>query len=969
VTAFKFAAYTGLQPSIRPRQLPDMASQIAQNLQPNVADFRPLQQDTNVATSAVNNPASLYRLARKVDGSYNSDTSTGWITSASVRNYVKGPLDDDTTERTYYTGSGAPRVLDVTGEDRLMGIPAPTEPVTIEVLKKDEFTAEDRTSELKQAMELALLHIKNSLIEVWRGPTPPGTMTPGLLDRAFLPTADGNHSAQLLRVFRLTTTNGTNYGPITNTYSTMDPGNANWVISPDLSPFYQSFGTTYPTWTGQTPTTAYDHICIPLAAYGRTYDCATNDLKAALMLIPMPGKTDGTKLLTEAQAEQIANTVTNRLSPTATTIKPKLDALRAKVTETLALFTGSPVAATSGTVASFYTDYANALINARITAFANEIFEKANLIANARNSSEDLYNPTVGTTSGVYKGGNRSLAVAAITAAANSYKVQLTDGSWTLNIPAMQLWIYNEGKKILENGEYHYSFYASEQQFGVTETHTNVSSLAGYIARENWLTHPNWPTATAPATGGAPNVAAVRDAQAQLKTLADTVTKEYDRIVAKFADDLASFYDSENIDAQLPELVVRTPQDRFYIFTYVDDWGQESAPSPVSEVAEVDQNDEVSLTFPSHPTGRNIVGFRLYRSSTASSSTAYQSLISKNEAYAELDERGEFKYYKISVTAGVDDAKDTELREVCPTADYFNAIFWSEPPENMRGLVGLPNGILAGFFDNTVCFSEPLHPYAWPTAYQMSCEHPIVGLGVFGQTLVVMHQGGVDYMGGADSVSMSAQRNISLQACVSARSIVSVEGGVLFASPDGLCMASDGGVQIVTEGHFTAADWRALNPSQCIGAFHEGTYYALLGSTIYMLNLPTRKLVTFSPSGSVSAMHVDRLTDSLYYTTGTSIVKAFGSASKRTALAKSKVFIMPKHEPLAWLQVDSEEAFGVVTVRWYGDGVLRHTSTVTSSEPVRLPPGRYREHEVEIESSLTLAVVTLASTTEELQSI
>jgi hypothetical protein len=56
-------------------------------------------------------------------------------------------------------------------------------------------------------------------------------------------------------------------------------------------------------------------------------------------------------------------------------------------------------------------------------------------------------------------------------------------------------------------------------------------------------------------------------------------------------------------------------------------------------------------------------------------------------------------------------------------------------------------------------------------------------------------------------------------------------------------------------------------------------------------------------------------------------------------------------------------------VRWYGDGVLRHTATISSIDPVRLPAGRWLEHEIEIESASRVTKVLLASSTQELQGV
>ena len=305
----------------------------------------------------------------------------------------------------------------------------------------------------------------------------------------------------------------------------------------------------------------------------------------------------------------------------------------------------------------------------------------------------------------------------------------------------------------------------------------------------------------------------------------------------------------------------------------------------------------------------------------------------------------------------------SQLGEVIPTTT------WAEPPSGLRGLVNMPNGVMAGYVDNFVAFCEPFVAYAWPVEYQITTEFPIVALGVFGQTLVVFHKGGVDYISGADSASMSMQKDVSKQACISPRSVVEVDGGVVFASADGLCLASQQGVQVLTAGKFTRTDWlTAVGASTIFCAYSEGTVfvYGFSGGEIFYLNLASGKIGQVTFAQNYSAVYVDRTTDAIYGSNGASVYKLFASGV-RTGIWKSKLQVMPSQTGFAWLAVESDFADGPVTVRWYGDKVLRHTATVSSREPVRLPVGRWLEHEVEVESASWLNKVTLASSGDELR--
>ena len=110
-------------------------------------------------------------------------------------------------------------------------------------------------------------------------------------------------------------------------------------------------------------------------------------------------------------------------------------------------------------------------------------------------------------------------------------------------------------------------------------------------------------------------------------------------------------------------------------------------------------------------------------------------------------------------------------------------------------------------------------------------------------------------------------------------------------------------------------------------------------------------------------------TDALFVADGANIIRVFNTGS-RTGVWKSPVIIMPAQTPMAWLRVFFRNNTSTsAVVKWYADGELRHTATVTNSTPVRLPAGRWLEHEVEVESASRITRVELVSTTEELKQV
>lgn len=420
-----------------------------------------------------------------------------------------------------------------------------------------------------------------------------------------------------------------------------------------------------------------------------------------------------------------------------------------------------------------------------------------------------------------------------------------------------------------------------------------------------------------------------------------------------------------------PEGVSRVIDTRAYITTFVTDWGWESAPSQASNLVNVDQNDTFGVAVAAGPSGRDITTIRLYRSADTTESSAWRFV--KEAAHTGSS---------VTIT---DDVKQSALGGTCPTFGHF------EPPAGLKGLIGGPNGQMAGFVDQTVYFCEPFKGYAWPP-YDVPVEHPIVGLGVFGQTYFVGTRANPYLISGADPGSMSAQKLEQNQACVSKRSIASVGSGVMYASPDGLCLATTSGVKVMTLDAYSIADWRALAPETIFGVEHDGVYHAFY-------NNGSRGCIAFDmATGSISklavaasAAYVDRITDTMYVASGAAILGVYQSSSARTGIWRSKRFRLGAHSPMAWLVVDVDTSVQAI-IRLFVDGgsspwcvVTTATGSVAGSvvigartiaiptaaagKPIRLPDGRYLEWQIEVEAAGLVRSVVIASTTEELRAV
>ena len=372
-----------------------------------------------------------------------------------------------------------------------------------------------------------------------------------------------------------------------------------------------------------------------------------------------------------------------------------------------------------------------------------------------------------------------------------------------------------------------------------------------------------------------------------------------------------------------------TTEVYYYVYTYVNDWGWESAPSPVSAMLTRKPDATTTITgFSAVPTGNyNVNRIRIYRTQTGISGTT------------------EFFFLRevtYGTTSTTDDNRD--LGEVLPTGTWLPApgvpTGAGIDESNLKCLTALWNGMMAGITGNSVRFCEAYVPYAWPIAYDVvPPDAKPVALGVFGQSLLVLTTGRPLLVSGMSPESQDQQPLEMLQGCIAERSVVSMGSGVAWASEDGLCWYGSGGARILTAGLMTREDWQALKPETIIGKMYEGLYFGSYddgsGRKGFMIEPGNPQGIFFLDTG-YAGMHFDELRDQLYVLDGTAI-KKWDAGATMTYQARSKVFRAPK--PLNFAAAEVVADAYPVTFKLYADGVLKHTQSVTSRSPFRLPGG------------------------------
>lgn len=400
--------------------------------------------------------------------------------------------------------------------------------------------------------------------------------------------------------------------------------------------------------------------------------------------------------------------------------------------------------------------------------------------------------------------------------------------------------------------------------------------------------------------------------------------------------------------------VAATAESRTVVITYVSAYGEEGPPSPASLVYSLDPAQPVTYSnLGTAPAGSyNIATKRIYRSSSVGSSAQFQFV-------AEIP---------VAQTSYVDSIAQGALGEILPSEN------WIAPPDGLKGLRMLASGAAIGFVGNTAYLSEPNLPHAWPHKYPIDFQ--IVGVAAIDQSAVLLTSGYPFVLDGADPSAMTPRRLNQRQACASKASIVETEGGVLYASPDGLVAVDSSGVNLVSTKHYTRKQWQALNPSSFRAFSHDGRYIAL-----YTKADNSRGILIFDPTGQspfhttssqnavtvITAAFSDPRTDTFYLAQGGNIVR-YNAGSALSYTWRSKPFRLSQKTNFGVAAIEAS-AFPV-TLKVYADGVLKQTKNVTSREPFKLKPGfKKTEWQFELTGSVEVKRLRVATSVDELKQL
>jgi hypothetical protein len=429
-------------------------------------------------------------------------------------------------------------------------------------------------------------------------------------------------------------------------------------------------------------------------------------------------------------------------------------------------------------------------------------------------------------------------------------------------------------------------------------------------------------------------------------------------------------------------------ETRAYVYTWVSASDEEGQPSPpVVATGNADGTWTVTVTAPTAPdmADRTLTYTRIYRTVVGPDGNVDFFLVTQ---------------IPIATLVFVDNVPG----DVVANSPILQSTDWAPPPAGLKGMVTMPNGMVAGWIDNTVCFCEPYRPHAWPTAYQIGVEAPIVGMGAIDQNLMILTSGQPYVATGIHPSVMALRKVQPVEPCTAPQSVVSTPLGVMYTSNNGLILIGPAGGQNVTYDTIRKDEWmRLINLDSVHASWFMNGYYCYSGVVDGVFQEDAFQNDAFQQEdflGTQVGAHISS-DQRVGYMTLTCDSPTFNVMTdvwtgETLVLRSGKVFHVDRREyqprqSYRWqskiIQLPYPDNYGAgkvffniplggkpydgTVLRVYADGVLRATQPVTrSGQQFRLPSGFKADfYQFELEGQLMIYNVQIAGTPRELRQV
>lgn len=269
-----------------------------------------------------------------------------------------------------------------------------------------------------------------------------------------------------------------------------------------------------------------------------------------------------------------------------------------------------------------------------------------------------------------------------------------------------------------------------------------------------------------------------------------------------------------------------------YVTTFVNNFGDEGPPSLPSQDVSIEDGQSVAVTFYYNTDLEyDIKQIRIYRRESGFRTGSEKESTPNTNWYL---------VGEVPISAGsiIDDTPITAVGYPLSTAEF------REPPANLTNIrLASETAVLVGSLANKILFSKNLQSHNWQISQEMTLDDNIVALESYGDSIYVATDG---YPYRIDATTACDDRScrsvvkydvpMPMIACHTGRGSVATPLGMVYVSSDGLVLLSGGSIpKVISTDHFSADDWRMLEPHTMRLAYHKGAIFVVSDTISFIL--------------------------------------------------------------------------------------------------------------------------------------
>ena len=295
----------------------------------------------------------------------------------------------------------------------------------------------------------------------------------------------------------------------------------------------------------------------------------------------------------------------------------------------------------------------------------------------------------------------------------------------------------------------------------------------------------------------------------------------------------------------------RKADARSYVYTYVNKWYEESAPSPASNLIQVADDSTVTVTgIAIPPEGYGIIAANIYRTATGTQ-------VADGKIQKPLTDYLYVGTVTFPSTTFTDNILGKFLGQPLSTQKV------RMPPAHMQNICKI-DGVarLAGTTKNHIHVSENFQYHNWPVVYDLTLPHTIIHMVAVDQKLYVTTDS-VPYVVDVSSCEemkctpvYDVQSQLPDIACKYNHAVIGTPFGMFFSSPIGLVLIdSKASWTIATARWFSADDWQKIQPDTVRLAYWQGFLFIVTDTVTLLLD------INGDPYGDIKDAELSTLSD------------------------------------------------------------------------------------------------------------